>query len=94
LEEWGETIRHCEVVWKSRWRDSWIPYAYLANAYCAEGKYDKAEECLNDFLENVHDLEAVRGTLASVYLCQGEYERALLEIEKASQPSAIVDFAE
>ena len=95
IEEWDETIKYCGHLWKSEYSLTWIPYYYLANAYCAKGLYDKAKECLEYFLENILEHEVIRMALAMVYLCQANYDQALLEIERSpkSDPNFYIFYA-
>ncbi len=83
IEEWDETIKYCGHLWRTGYSFTSLPYFYLANAYCAKGLYDKAEECLEYFLENIQEHVNIRSALASVHLCQGNYDQALLEIERS-----------
>jgi len=83
IEEWDETIKFCSHLWRLGYKDSSTPYKYLAMAYCTKGEYDKAEECLRYFLENIQEHPAIHMNLALVYLCQGDYDQALLEIERS-----------
>lgn len=94
LEQWDDSIKYNGKVWEIAWRDSHVPYIYLSRAYSAKGMYDKAEECLIFFLENILEHDSIRGSLALVYLCQGKYEQALLEIQRADQQNPFINFAE
>jgi len=81
LEAYDETIKYNGNFFGRKITP--IPYKFLAQAYCAMGLYEKAVECLNFFLENIEESEFVRSRLALAYLSQGDYNSALLEIEKS-----------
>ncbi|UCC39304.1 MAG: protein kinase [Candidatus Aminicenantes bacterium] len=93
LENWDETIKYNSKLWEANKKDGFIPYEYLALAFSAKGMYHKAEECLNFILDNITKNERVFCDLATVFLCRGEYERAMLEAERASQLNGGADSA-
>jgi len=82
LEMWDKAIERYRVNVDNR-IDSAPSYANLAGAYLAKGLKDKASEVLNDYINNIKNTELVRYHSGIIYLCQGKYELALAEADKA-----------
>ena len=81
LEEYDESIKYNGSLYGRKTNP--VPYFYLSKANGAQGLYDKAKECLEFYIRNVKDVDLLHAELALVYLCQGDKEKALLELEKS-----------
>jgi len=82
IEEWDKSIERYEMC--IRYKTEFIPtYAQLTSSYIAKGMYDKAKEVLEDYINNVSDIAAIRHGLAQNYIHQGQLDLALAEMEKA-----------
>ncbi len=82
IEEWDKSIERYKA--SIRYKTEFIPtYTQLASSYRAKGMYDKAKEVLEDYIHNVSDRAAIRRSLATTYMGQGELDMALAETEKA-----------
>jgi serine/threonine protein kinase/Tfp pilus assembly protein PilF len=82
IEEWDKAIKGLEVAIHNR-ITSFITYQRISRAYRAKGMYDKAREILEDYLNNFSDIADSHYYLALNYLCQGEYDSAFVEADKA-----------
>ncbi len=82
LEQWNEATERLEVLIGNNEETSG-PYTNQAEAYMAQGMYDKAREVLRDYLSGFPDEVWVRAKISNVYLCQGRLDLALREAEKA-----------
>jgi len=81
LEDWEKTSYHFE---KMRSFTGYLEhYSLQFQAYCAQGMYDKARDISEYWLKNVSEHPSCRRSLASSYLCQGKYDLALAELDKA-----------
>ena len=58
-------------------------YQHLAATYEFEGLYDEAIETYKYYLENFSDSPRLRERLASAYLCKGQLDLALAEVDNA-----------
>jgi len=81
-EEWDKAIDRLELSIRNA-GENYFPYAYQVSAYMAKGQYDKAREVLESYLENFEDHTSIRNYLAFNDLCQGKYDLALIEVDKA-----------
>ena len=82
LEEYDKAIPPLEILVKNREEAIWI-YTYLAQAYHAEGLYDKVEEIYRFYLDNFPKDIRIQAGLVFNYIYLGEYDLALAEYEKA-----------
>jgi len=60
-----------------------VIYTNLAGAYSSKGLLDKRKEILESYLKNVGDNARIRRSLSYSYRLEGQYEKALTELEKA-----------
>ena len=82
LEQWDKAIERYKVCIQTK--DQAIqPYIGLSSAYMYKGLYDKANEVLQEYLNNVSDNTGIHLSLADAYICQREYDLALAELDKA-----------
>ena len=81
-EQWDKAIEVTKVSIRNK---TPIIYDYFiqARAYRAKGLYDKAVEVLNKYITAFSDHGMIHRALATNYLCQGKYDLALVENEKA-----------
>ena len=82
LEQWDNAIERSEVNIRNK-AETFYSYTNLAIAYGAKGFYNKAQEILEYYLNNFSDNASIRWRLARTYLCQGKYDLALVEVDKA-----------
>ncbi len=82
IEEWDKAIENFEIPIQNKEKAFW-PYHYQAISYMAKGLYDKAKDILEYYLNNFSDHVLVRLTLAQNYLCQGKWDLALVEVDRA-----------
>lgn len=82
LEQWDKAIQRFSVLVQNH-AESGLPYVNQAEAYMAKGMYDEAGEVLKNYLISSPDEVWIREMLCHVYLCQGESDLALKEVEKA-----------
>ena len=80
---WQEAIERFEVDWEDQ-APTYFSSLYQAQSYAALGRYDKAKEVLEYYLNNFSDDATVRWYLARNYVCEGKYDLALVEADKAS----------
>jgi len=82
LEEWDKAIEHMEVDRKNK-TEFIITYTNLGYYYNAKGMYQKAREIYQDYINNFSDSAIIHAHLANNYACEGKYDLALAEIDKA-----------
>jgi serine/threonine protein kinase/Tfp pilus assembly protein PilF len=82
LEQWDRALELCETNIKNKVA-AYFPYRHAAVAYEAKGLYDKAQAVLEDYLSSIGDNAIILLRLANNYLCQGRYDLALREVDKA-----------
>jgi len=82
LERWDEAIERF-LVCKENNDESYSTYVQAADAYAANGLYDKAEEILEYCLTNFSDNAQIHVALIHTCLHRGKYDLALLEVDKA-----------
>ena len=82
-EEWSKAAERYEVCIQHQY-DPTYPYGNQARAYRAQGSYDKAKEVCDYYLNSFGDNATIHLYLASTFLCQGHYENALKEMDRAS----------
>ncbi len=82
LEELDKAIERYGVPIQNK-DETFFPYFNMAAAYAAKGLYDKAQEVLENYLDNFSNDPIIRWALAQNYLCQGKYDLALVELDKA-----------
>ena len=83
LERWDLAISHFKVNIKNK-AGTLISYWNLIEAYMAKGLYDIAERTIQEALGSYADDDGLHFKLALVHTCQGKYDLALAELEKAS----------
>ncbi len=82
LEEWDKAAERYEVNVKNR-VEAMHSYVNLASAYRYQGLYDRAQEVLDFYLNNISDNARVHRASAYIYSYQGKYDLALAEVNKA-----------
>jgi len=82
LEQWDKAIEYYKVPIQDKIESS-IPYLNLGEIYAAKGWYDRANEVYESSIHNVSDSAWTRRYLAQNYLCQEQYDLALVESDKA-----------
>jgi len=82
LEEWDKTLELCEANIRNK-LEAYFAYNNAATAYEAKGLYGKAQAVLDDYLTSIGDNAAILRRLVNNYLCQGKYDLALKELDKA-----------
>jgi serine/threonine protein kinase/Tfp pilus assembly protein PilF len=82
LEEWDMALTYLEVL-ISLADESPSPYSNAAYAYAAKGLESKAIEVFENYLKNVGDHWVIRFAMSEQYICQGKYDLARSEWEKA-----------
>jgi len=82
-EEWNKAAERYEVCIQHQY-DPTYPYGNQAGAYRAQGLYDKAREVCDYYLDSFGDNATIHLYIAGTFLCQGQYENALKEIDRAS----------
>jgi len=82
LEEWEKVIEQNEVLIQDR-DETYFPYLNMSPPYQAQGMYDKYREVLEYYLNNFSDSAPIRWALADNYIYQGNYDLALVELNKA-----------
>jgi tetratricopeptide (TPR) repeat protein len=90
FEEWKMAGERFEVCIQHQY-DPTYPYGNQATIYRAQGLYDKAREVCDYYLNSFGDNASIHLALASTFLCQGQYENALKEIDRASFISPNLD---
>jgi len=83
LEQWDKALELYETNIRNK-VEAHFPYMMAAEAYEAKGLYDKARAVLEDYLTFVGDNAVILRRLANNYLCQGRYDLALKEVDKAT----------
>ncbi|MCX6577608.1 MAG: protein kinase [Candidatus Aminicenantes bacterium] len=82
LEQWDKALELYETNIRNK-VEAYFPYRNAAEAYEAKGFYDKAQAVLEDYRTFFRDNAAILRGLANNYLCQGRYDLALKEVDKA-----------
>jgi len=82
IEEWDKAIKRNEILIKNK-DDSIYPYLMEPNQYMAKGQYEKAKEAPELYIKTFGDNFRIRWELSLINLCQGKYDLALVEVEKA-----------
>jgi len=81
-EQWDKAIERYNVL--IRYKDeSFFPYVNISEAYRAKGMYETACKLLEGYIQNFHESDEIRRELALNFFFQGEYDRALAEVDKA-----------
>jgi tetratricopeptide (TPR) repeat protein len=94
LEEWDKAIENFQIYIDNH-RDYAVPYNNQAHVYMEHGLYDKAEQILSYYTTNFSNNPDITRTLSYNYICQGKYELALAEADKAHSlsPNAYENFS-
>ncbi|MCK4836195.1 MAG: protein kinase [Candidatus Aminicenantes bacterium] len=81
----GENARAIEYyeVCKRAGSEDVVIYTNQARSYRRMGRFDKAEEVLRSYIKNISDSAFIRRSLAYTYQCQGAYDLAFEEDNKA-----------
>ena len=82
IEEWDKAIERYEVCIQNRY-DRFFYYVNTAEVYMAKGMYERAGQILELYLDEISDSAWVHGDYAINYLCQRQYEFALIEADSA-----------
>ena len=82
LGEQEEALKYYGAALKNGTEDVAI-YANQTGSYRDLGLYDKAIEVCENYIKNFRDSAVIRRYLALIYREQGNYEQALLEVDKA-----------
>jgi len=86
LEQWDQAIDHFKVNIQNK-SGSMISYWNLIEGYMAKGLYDIARKTLEEALGEYPDSEGLNFKLSLLDTCQGKYDLALAELDKASNLS-------
>jgi serine/threonine protein kinase/Flp pilus assembly protein TadD len=81
IEEWDKALERHEIAFKGQ-RDI-LNCRVLAGDYEKKGLYDEARRVWEDYLQTEPDAPQAHADLGRNYLCQGNYELALEEADKA-----------
>jgi len=81
----GEDARAVDYyeVCKRAGTEDVVIYTNQARSYRRMGRFDKAEEVLRSYIKNISDSAFIRRSLAYTYQCQGVYDLALEEENRA-----------
>jgi len=82
LEEWDKALE----LYKIRFQEkpvNFIVYSNVIEIYMLKGMYDIAKQVVMSALNDYPDHESFYERLAIIHACQGEYDSALTEVEKA-----------
>ncbi len=82
LEEWDRSLE----LYKIRFQDkpvNFIGYWNVVETYMVKGMYDIARQVMMSALNDYPDNTAFYSKLALIHACQGDYDSALDEVEKA-----------
>ena len=82
IEEWDKAIEILKVNIRNK-DEKVYPYVSSSDSYRAKGLYEKAIEVHEFYLDNISDSALIHYWLAITYLCQGKYDLALNEANKA-----------
>jgi serine/threonine protein kinase/Tfp pilus assembly protein PilF len=82
IEEWDKAIKRYEALTQAN-DPSPFSVMNLAEAYRAQGLYDKAQAALEYYRSNIADSAVIHNELSLHYFLQGKYELALVECGKA-----------
>jgi serine/threonine protein kinase/Tfp pilus assembly protein PilF len=91
LEQWDRAIERYHAGIQRKNEISHQLYSKLAIAHMAKGKYEKAREILREYHENFSENALIHITLSYSYLCQGKFDQALFEVEKAISLGSLID---
>jgi serine/threonine protein kinase/Tfp pilus assembly protein PilF len=83
LEQWDKALAHFEMT-RQNPTALYFSSLYQAQSYAALGLYDQAKDIIELYLKNSSDNATSHWYLAKNYLCQGKYDLALAEANKAS----------
>jgi serine/threonine protein kinase/predicted Zn-dependent protease len=82
MEEWNKAIEHYEMNMQNS-PESQFAFWNASEVYAAMGLYDKARETLEEYINNNSDHSRFHIMMAKFLLYQGEFDRALVELDKA-----------
>jgi len=82
MDEWEKAIETYEPLRRAG-EDNPSAYQIFAWSFLSNGQPEKAKEVLEGYLTTIGDNGFIRGNLGIVYLIQGDFEKAKLQIEKA-----------
>jgi tetratricopeptide (TPR) repeat protein len=81
LEEWDKAIEKLEE--RVRIQKDVMNIGGLGALYATKGLYDRSEKIFEDYLKNTADNPRVHSYLGWDYLCQGKYDLAMAEADRA-----------
>ena len=81
-EQWDKAIERYDVLIQYK-DESFFPYVNISDAYRAKGMYQTVHKLLEEYIQNFHESDEIRRELAFNFFLQGEYNLALVEIDKA-----------
>jgi len=81
LEEWDKAIEHYEFS-KQENVEPYLTYYNLGSAYLSKGRYDKAREVCQEYLELNPEFADFHFWLSYLFLFDGKFEDAVQEAEK------------
>lgn len=82
LEESDKAIEYFEAARKKGYENVYT-YGNLARMYWQKGLYKKGKEVIQDYMNTFSDNNWIHRRLVMNYICLGEYERALKEMNTA-----------
>ncbi len=82
LEEWDRSLELHRMLLQNK-PVNFIVYWNVIEMYMVKGMYDIARQVMMSALNDYPDHTSLYGQLALLHACQGEYESALDEVEKA-----------
>jgi serine/threonine protein kinase/predicted Zn-dependent protease len=82
LEEWDRAIERIEVLIQNN-DEAVHPYFLQSEAYACKGLYDRGRKVLENYLVKFPDNAVIHRYLIIIYICQGKYDLALIESDKA-----------
>jgi tetratricopeptide (TPR) repeat protein len=81
VEQWNKAIERYQVFVENQ-EIAYFPYMGIVSSYEAKGMYNQAAEILENYLHDISEHHSIRWQFAFLYLCQGEYSKALDEAVK------------
>jgi tetratricopeptide (TPR) repeat protein len=82
LEEWDRSLELHRVLFQDK-PVNFIVYWNVIEMYMVKGMYDIARQVMMSALNDYPDMASLYRQLSLIHACQGEYDFALVELEKA-----------
>ncbi len=82
IEDWDKALAHLEKCVEAK-TEFIATYYAIADVRMMRGEYDKAEEILRYYLENVSDNSSIHQYLVFNYICQRQFQIAQAELDIA-----------